>query len=139
MGGRNRIVVQIEPHVGCFTDVNGHAFVGGIGIIGQAQQTRTFLLKRLSDAHRAVFRTGPARAMIGAPMRGLGVEVVQIAPAARGKKRLAHIANGAFDPPFLIPPGHRHRAGFKAVMTGKLEQRWMKADRLTAAFQHRAF
>jgi hypothetical protein len=39
--------------------------------------------------------------VLAAPVRSLSVEIVQIAPAPGGKKRLAHIANRAFDPAFL--------------------------------------
>ena len=36
----------------------------------------------------------------------------------------------------FVAAGHRHRAGFKTVVSGKVQQGGMEADGLTPALQH---
>ena len=118
---RHRVVVQIEAHIGGLANLDLHALLGRKGVLGQGQEPRLFLQEGLAHREARVLGTGPVRGRAQAPGFGLGVEVVEILPAAGGKEAVADVPNGPFHPALLVAAGHRHRAWLEAVMGGELQ------------------
>ena len=73
-----------------------------------------------------------------APLRGLGVEPVEIGDRAPGEERPADILDGPLDAPLLVAAGDGDRPRLEAVVGGEREQRRMEADGVPAPLEHRA-
>ena len=94
--------------------------------------------EQLAHALAALGWTQPLGRLPRTPCRGLGIEIVDIAEAARGEEGIAGKANRPFHPPLLITPRDRHRPRLEAVVRRQFEQRRMEVDGGPAALQHRA-
>jgi hypothetical protein len=68
-------------------------------------------------------------------IRSLPIEVSQVDEVSRGKERLADVADGALDAPFLVAASDGDGARFKAVMRGERQERRMEPDRIAMAFE----
>ena len=73
-----------------------------------------------------------------APAPELGVEVGDIAEAARGKEAVPEEAQLALDPSLLVAPADGTGAGEEVVVAGELEQARMEFDGAPLAGEHRA-
>jgi hypothetical protein len=66
------------------------------------------------------------------------LQVFQINKVTGSEEGGPYVTNRALHAAFLIPPGYGHGARFVAIVSGELQQRWMKADGVAVTFQHRA-
>lgn len=82
MGMGNRVVVQVEPHIGRFADLHGDLLLNGIRVGGQRQKQWLLLCERLAYCHLAILRTWSVRRFGSAPLFGLGIQVVEIGELA---------------------------------------------------------
>ena len=139
VGGGNAVVVAVEAHIGGLAGADRLALVGGKGIIRQGQELGLLLCEGLAHRDRTVLGTGPIGGLALTPGRGLGVEVVEIAPLAGGEEAVANIANRSFHAAFLIPPRHRHGTRLEAIMSGEFQQGGMEADGIALALEHGTF
>src|SRR6202020_1807659 len=108
---------------------------GGIGIVSQRQQSRSFLGEDLGDAAGVVLGAAAVCAQAAAPGVGLGVETVDILEGPGGKERIAHVSNSAFDATFFVAARHRDGTGLVTVMRSEVEQGRVEADRVAVPLQ----
>ena len=92
MGVRHAVIVQIEPGVGGLADGDLDPVVGREGIAGQREERAALPLEGLAHGDGPVFGPGAVGGEAVAPVLGLGVEVVEIAPGAGGEEAVANIA-----------------------------------------------
>src|SRR5260370_13820985 len=71
--------------------------------------------------------------------KGLTIALFQSAEGAAGPEGLAYIADGTFDPTFLISRAHLAGPGQEVVVTTEFEKSRIKEDGVAAAFQHHTF
>ena len=135
----HRIVVQIETNIGRLADADLDAFEQGRGVVGQRQQTWRLIGEHL--AHGAVRLAGaaPVGGETATPGIRLGIEVVEIGEAAGREKGLADVTDGTLYAALLVAARHGYGTRLEAVVSGKLQQRGMESDRVTASFQYRTF
>src|SRR5260370_27241585 len=76
---------------------------------------------------------------LGAAEQGLTFALFQSAEGAAGPEGLAYIADGTFDPTFLISRAHLAGPGQEVVVTTEFEKSRIKEDGVAAAFQHHTF
>ncbi len=96
----NRIVIEVEAHVGRLGGGRRFQLVGGERRFGQHQEVAAFRLEGRLDRHGRVFRTAPLAGRALGPGPGLGVQLVQagetaIAATVDGFPALASKAFGA--------------------------------------------
>ena len=86
------------------------------------------LCKGLADALGAVLGARPIGRHARAPGCGLGIEIVETGEGAGSEEIVAHIADGALDPAFLVPARNRHRPRLVAIVSRECEQDRVEAD-----------
>ena len=137
VGVRDRVIVQVEAHVGCLGTRTTTRSSQGNGLL--ATRAAAAAPPRSTRARCGpVLRTRPRRRLPLAPGERLGVEVGDIREAPGGKEALANEADRPLDPALLVAAGHRHRPGLEPIPGGELEQRRMEADGIARALQHGA-
>ncbi len=136
LGGRHRVVVEVEAHVGGLAHADRLDLFADKRRRGQAQQMVALALEGLAHAQGGVLRAGAFARVCHAPGGGLGVEVVQVGELAPGEEGVADIADAALDPPLLVAASWRHRARLVAVMPGQGQKRGVQADGIPAALEH---
>src|SRR5208283_2616251 len=96
VGMRHRVVVLVEPDIGCLADLDLYALDDGIGVVGEAEQQWRLLGEDLADAAGGVFRAAAITGQAAAPGVGLRVEVIEVGERAGGEEGVAHEPNGFF-------------------------------------------
>src|ERR1035437_3681978 len=127
-GMRNRVVIEVKAHIGGLARRDGFDLIAREGIAGQFKEAGSFLSKRLTDGERFVLRATPFSGMCHHPGIRLSIEVSKISEAAAGKEGVTDIADGAFDTPLLISPGHRDWTGLETIMTGQGQEGRVETD-----------
>jgi hypothetical protein len=135
---RDAVVVPVEAHVGGLAHAHLGAFLGRERIGRQGQQVLPFGSEQVAHALAALGRAQALGRRPGTPRRGLGIEIVDIAEAARGEEGIAGKSDRPFHPPLLISAPERHRPRLEAVMRREFEQPRMEVDGRAAALEHGA-
>ena len=138
LGVGDRVVVEIEAHIGRLADLDGDALEQRIGIVWQRQQARRLGREGCAHAQRGLLGTRPVGRRTRAPGCGLGIEIVEIGEAAGGEEAVAHIADSALDATLLVAARHRYRTRLEAIVRSECDQRRMEADGVALSLQHRA-
>src|ERR1700722_5985640 len=73
-----------------------------------------------------------------APGLSLGVEVIDIGETSRGEESGADEPYGSFHPTFFVAACDRYGTRLVTIVSGKMQQAGMDADRLATSFQHAA-
>ncbi len=74
-----------------------------------------------------------------APFQRLAIEVMESGKAASGEEGIANIADGPFDPPFLIATTGLAGESGEMIVAAQIEKSGMKPDRIAEAFQDDLF
>jgi hypothetical protein len=135
---RDGIVVEVEAGVGSLSDFHSNVLVGGKSVIRQRNEARLLLGEHLSHQPFAVFGARPVRGLAGAPGMSLPIEVGEVAKGASREEGVANVANGALDASLFVAASGGYRLCQEAIVTRKLEQSGMKADRVARALENRA-
>ena len=98
---RHAVVVRVVANAGRFPDFDGLDVLGRERRVGERAQMRPLGLERLSD-RSAVAGAAAAGGDGLAPVPGLGVEVVEVAPFARRPEVVAHISYAPLPPALLV-------------------------------------
>jgi hypothetical protein len=135
---RDRVVVAVEAEVGRLA-TRGRLDAATVeGMLGQGQQPAALLFEGLGHGLRGVAGAGSGVGPALAPLEKLGIEVGDVAKAARGEEAIAQEADLALDAPLLVASCHGAGTGEEVVVAGELEQPGMKLDRVALAGEHRA-
>ena len=110
----------------------------GKGSSGRRDQGAALALEGLAHGDRAVVRPRAVGGDAVAPVLGLGVQVVDVAPGACGEEVVANIADGAFHAPLLVAAGDRDRPGQEQVVAGEGEELRVEPDGVAVALRHDA-
>src|SRR2546422_170365 len=139
MSVRDRVVVQVEAHVGCLADMDGDALVRGEGIVGQSQHGRLLGVADFPDGVRSVLGALALGGGSPTPLSCLPVEVGQIREGARRKESIPYEAYGALATSLLVSPSHGHGARREAIVSGKFEKERVEADRFIDTLEDGTF
>ena len=105
---------QGAPHFSTATATGGHrrtlrpafthldSLIGRKAVTGQRQKALALLLRRLSDAHRAVFGTSPRERDLAHPHGRLLVQLVPRRPFERREERIPDVSHRPLDTPLLV-------------------------------------
>ena len=136
---RDGVVIQIEAHVRCLTDMDLDALVGDEGLLRQRQQSGLLLGECLADAARAVFAPEPIGGHTRGPLLGLSVELIEVGPFTSREEAVSYVADRSLDAPLLIAPRDCHRTWLVAIVFGELDDSWIEANRIADALEHSTF
>ena len=134
----DRIIVSIEPDIGCLGGRDRDAFLAREGVVGERDEVGTLLGEDVGDGALGVLGAGAVNGAGVAPLIGLDIEVVEVAEAPRLEKTSANKADEPFHPTLLISSGRCDRAWLEAVVSGEFEQRGMEPNGIATAFEHDA-
>ena len=135
----DRIIVSIEPEIGCLGGRDRDAFLAREGVVGEFDEVGALFGEDLGDGALGVLGAGAVNGAGVAPLIGLDIEVVEVAEAPRLEKTSANKADEPFHPTLLIASRRCDRAWLEAVVSGEFEQRGMEPDGVATAFEHDAF
>src|SRR5579872_613903 len=128
---RHGVVVPVEAHVGRLLDSHLAALVGREGRAGQREELLALLLVRFAHRDRRVLGPRSVHGLAAAPLLGLLVQVVEVAPVARDVEAAPDEANGPLDSRLLVAAVRRDRPRLVTVMGGELEQERVEPDRVS--------
>ena len=135
---RHAVVVRVVANVGRFPDFDGLDVLDRERRVGERAQMRPLGLERLSDRSALVAGAGAAGGDGLAPVPGLGVEVVEVAPFARRPEVVAHISYAPLHPALLVASADPRRLEPGAVVVQHLHGGRVELDGLAAAPRNRA-
>src|SRR4051812_12575414 len=95
-------------------------------MLGQWQQNRALLLKRVSDGPLCVMGDRPSVCDIRDPFLQLRVEVGQARESPRDEERMAQVLNGSLHVSLLVAPVRCAGLGREVVVPCELENARMK-------------
>jgi hypothetical protein len=111
MGVRDRIVVQVEAHVGRLADLHGEEQLTRVWILRQREQAGLFAPEGLAHGDRGFFAAGPLGSGTRALVCSLRIEIVEVRESASGKEALTYEADCPFNSALLVAPCDGHRTG----------------------------
>ena len=136
---RDGVIVSVEADVRGFAGGDRSHEIGGRRMLGQRKQASALLGERIADdAFVEVGGDEPGALNAIDPRVELGVEVVDGSEGSGGEEGFAKVAHAPLDASFLVAA--RDGAGLwcEVVVTGQLENAWMKANKLAFALEHGA-
>ena len=136
---RDRVVVSVEADIGCLPRRDDAHEIGRRRVLGQREETRSFLDEGITDeATIGVGGDGPAALHPNDPGVELGVEVVDGVERPRGEEGFAEITHPPLDATLLIAARYGARLWREVVVTGKVEDPGMESNEVSLTLEHGA-
>src|ERR1035437_5455087 len=138
IGKSATIVVEIETNVDGFAGANVDNSVSGERMERKRQQTWLFFAESLHYLTGVIGRPWTLVRDLIAPLQSLTVAFFERGESAARPERIAHIADGAFHPAFLIACPDLAGARNKVIVARQFQQAGVEEDLIVAAFEYGA-
>jgi hypothetical protein len=107
----------------------------GNGSSRQWQQDAALFIEGVADRARAVLHPRAIEGRCGSPLRRLVIEVDQVCVCPGSEERLAYVADGSLDAPFLIAAGHIDGPWLEPMVRGEPQKLAVESNRITMALE----
>src|SRR5215813_800185 len=132
---RDRVVVSIVADVDRLVGVDACDQISFKRMGRKREQSGLLFGEDLADRAGIIIGPGAAVRRRVAPLQRLAIEVLESGKAASGEEGIANIADGPFDPPFLIATAGLARESGEMIVAAQVEKPGMKTDRIAKALQ----
>jgi hypothetical protein len=111
-------------------DRHCHTLEHRLWVVRQCEQVWSFAVEHFADSALGLLWAAPIGGRTDAPGVRLSVEVIDIDEGACGEERIPEEPYGSFYATIFVAAGDRYGTRLVAIISGKVQERRMEADRV---------